>query len=74
MESYYKNFDQEDFKNWYKSQAQEIFNITGIAHWNANDSRFLKILYLQEIRIRKLEEQLNNQPKDKGWLSFLKTR
>lgn len=59
MESYYKNFNQEDFKTWYKSQAQDIFGITGIAHWNAPDSRFLKILYVQEMRIRELEKQVN---------------
>lgn len=62
--SYYKNFNQEDFKQWYKSQAQDIFDITGVAHWNAPDSRFLKILYMQELRIKQLEEQLNKINKD----------
>lgn len=62
--SYYKDFDQEAFKQWYKSQAQDIFAITGVAHWNAPDSRFLKILYMQELRIKQLEEQLNKINKD----------
>lgn len=69
MESYYKDFDQEEFKKWYKSQAQEIFNVTGIAHWNANDARFLKILYIQEMRIRELEQQVNKQSRIKKWLT-----
>lgn len=63
--SHYKNFNQEEFKQWYKSQAQEIFNVTGIAHWNANDARFLKILYLQELRINQLEEKLNKKTRKK---------
>lgn len=62
--SYYKDFDQEAFKQWYKSQAEDIFKITGVAHWNAPDARFLKILYMQELRIRQLEEQLNKINKD----------
>jgi hypothetical protein len=74
MESYYKDFDQEDFKKWYKSQAQEIFEITGIAHWNAHDARFLKILYIQEMRIRELERQVNKGSRIKKWLTaFTKT-
>lgn len=55
----YKNFNPEAFKQWYNSQAQELFDITGIAHWNAPDARFLKILYIQEQRIKQLEERVN---------------
>lgn len=51
------NFDKPAFEEWFTKNAESIYLLTGIAHYNAANIGLLKMIFMLEQRISTLEQK-----------------
>ena len=57
-------FDQKAFEAWFVANAQAIYDLTGVAHYNALNIGLLKLIFTQEQRIAALEAKPKRKKKE----------
>lgn len=64
-------FDKQEYEEWFTQNVEFIFGQTGIAHYNAQGSSYLRIIFAQDKFIKQLEQrvkelEIKSQPKKRG--------
>ncbi len=52
-------FNKEEYEDWFKTNAQMIYDLTGVAHYNAANVGLLKMIFM----IQKQIDELKAKPK-----------
>lgn len=55
----FPEFNKQEFDQWFIDNVDAIYKATGIAHYNAQDVGIVKMLFLQQLQINQLEQQLD---------------
>lgn len=57
-------FDRYEFEAWFIKNADDLYALTGIAHYNATNIGLLKLVFMLEQRIAKLEQPKSRKKKN----------
>ena len=55
------NFNKLEFEKWFTDNVDLIYKLTGIAHYNASNTGLLKFIFIQDQRIKKLEDKVSKK-------------
>lgn len=55
------NFNKLEFEKWFTDNVELIYELTGVAHYNASNTGLLKLIFIQDQRIKKLEDKANKK-------------